>query len=158
MLSRRRMMVQAQEDGMKTWRLIYDGNISEQTKTIEITKDATGIPLSDLGLEEWVCEFKMVTTVSGMLRVDGLMTGFSGTDKDLSADTTLPFSICRTINPIGSQYIVTRKNANNIVQMIEPKVSAIFSSSSNEIDIISFSNSSAGAFFTTDSYLTIYGR
>lgn len=156
---RRRMMAKAQEEEeMKEWQLIYDGNLESATRRIELTKDMNGTPIADLGLTEWICEAKFVVEQAGILYVDGISTNVQINAKNTDASTALKHSICRKLNPFGSFYMCTAENQNNFVKMGAPNVINLSSIGTSAIESIVFTNSTWQSNFTTDTYIKIYGR
>lgn len=156
---RRRMMAKAQEEEeMKEWQLIYDGNLESATRRIELTKDMNGTPIADLGLTEWICEAKFVVEQAGVLYVDEISMNVQINAKNTDASTALKHSICRKLNPFGSFYMCTAENQNNSVKMGAPNVINLSSIGTSAIESIVFINSTWQSNFTTDTYIKIYGR
>ena len=159
-MERRRIMLMSgqEEEEMKEWQLIYDGNLESATRRIELTKDMNGTPIADLGLTEWICEAKFVVEQARTLYVDGITTNVQINAKNTDASTALKHSICRKLNPFGSFYMCTFENQNNAIKMSAPNVINLSSVGTSTIESIVFSNSTWQSNFTTDTHIKIYGR
>jgi hypothetical protein len=155
LVEHRRLLNRKGSDNVKEWVKVFDGNITEITKTINFNKLPSG---ESFEFDEVVFEIKPVLNNTGSFVVSGITTGIALTTANTSADTALSISGHMTVNPIGIEGIVISENKNGSIKSEIPNYFNKYSRLSGKITSISFYSTTSASNFTTDTTILIYGR
>ena len=148
-------MLRKEEETVNDWRLIYKGNIEQETTEIRIDKMLDG---SNFSFKEIIYKIKPVVDTTGVLMTLN-MKNIQISTYETSSSTARPFFGHLCINPLGCEGIFVSKNSNGGVQSEEPLyINDYTLFSDKEFTYISFRNTSYKAVFTTDTEIEIYGR
>lgn len=155
LLRRRFALMRKEDEEMKEWVKVFDGNITEKTNVINFNKLPSG---ESFEFDEVVFEIKPVTEQTGSFVLNGINTSAVLNTAYTSADTALFISGHMTVNPIGTEAIIISENGNTSIKSGVPNYFNKYSRLSGKITSIFFSNSTYKANFTTDTTIKIYGR
>lgn len=140
---------------MSDWRLVYKGNIEQETTEIRIDKMPDG---SAFSFKEIIYKIKPVVSTTGVLMSMNIKNIQIST-YETSSSTARPFFGHLLINPLGCEGIFVSKNSNGGIQSETPLyINDYTLFSDKEFTYINFRNTTYKAVFTTDTEIEVYGR